>query len=638
MDTSLLDAALRYAELGYAVFPCRSGAKQPLTPHGFRDATTDAAQIQAWWTRWPDANVAIAAAGLVVVDVDPQGRDWPQDPEQAVQLAAAGAVSLTPRGGRHYVFRRPSHKAWRCSTGQLAPGVDVRTAGGYFLVPPSCTADGPYRWVPEMELDAPADRLPEPPAWLATLLDHTDSRGVSTTASGLAIAEGHRNTALARLAGTMRRAGMTYAEILAALRQVNTDRCRPPLPAGEVERIAASVARYEPDQATLLLVHGLDAAATLPQGVCFVGISSAELATAKYALEYLIDGLLVRGQPGIIAGPKKTLKTNLSIDLALSLAEGGLFLGRFNVPTAVRVGVMSGESGAATIQETALRVAAAKGRPLAEYEKAIWCFDVPQLGHAQHLAALAAFIAEHQLEVLILDPTYLMMLGLGDDAGNLFVVGRFLKALGELAQNTGCTPLLCHHLRKTRTEPYEPPELEEIAWAGFQEFARQWMLLGRRKRYDPANGGHHELWLSVGGSAGHSGLWALNIDEGTRQAPGGRQWDVEVLPAHEAYAEHADAKAAEAKRHKRQCQQRRAQQEREALLEALGRFPQGETAHTIRETAGVSSPRFNAIIQELLATGLVEACSITKENGQTYGGYRLTQPSSPCGLPWGAQQ
>jgi hypothetical protein len=341
----------------------------------------------------------------------------------------------------------------------------------------------------------------------------------------------------------------------------------------------------------------------------------------------LIDGLLVRGQPGIIAGPKKTLKTNLSIDLALSLAEGGLFLGRFNVPAAVRVGVMSGESGAATIQETALRIAAAKGRPLAEYEKAIWCFDVPQLGHAEHMTALENFIAEHQLEVLILDPTYLMMLGLGDDAGNLFVVGRFLKALGELAQSTGCTPLLCHHLRKTRAEPYEPPELEEIAWAGFQEFVRQWMLLGRRKRYNPADGGHHELWLSVGGSAGHCGLWALNVDEGTREDVGGRRWSVEVLAAHEAYTERAEAEANEAEQRKLRRQQQQAQKAREAVLAALVQFPLGETAYVIREAAGINSRRFAAIIQDLVADQIVEECVISKPNGRHYRGYRLAGAS-----------
>ena len=53
-----MDAALRYAELGYQGFPCVPGAKTPLTEHGFCDATTDTEQIARWWDAHPDANVA----------------------------------------------------------------------------------------------------------------------------------------------------------------------------------------------------------------------------------------------------------------------------------------------------------------------------------------------------------------------------------------------------------------------------------------------------------------------------------------------------------------------------------------------------------------------------------------------------
>ena len=41
-----------------------------MTPHGFLDATTDAGQIEAWWTARPDANIGMPTAGLLVVDVD----------------------------------------------------------------------------------------------------------------------------------------------------------------------------------------------------------------------------------------------------------------------------------------------------------------------------------------------------------------------------------------------------------------------------------------------------------------------------------------------------------------------------------------------------------------------------------------
>ncbi len=44
-----------------------------------------------------------------------------------------------------------------------------------------------------------------------------------------------------------RRAGLDEPEILAALREVNNARCRPPLDDGEVATIAQSVCRYEPD-------------------------------------------------------------------------------------------------------------------------------------------------------------------------------------------------------------------------------------------------------------------------------------------------------------------------------------------------------------------------------------------------------
>lgn len=92
MTQSLLDAALGYAKRGWPVFPvyepagascacgnahCDHPAKHPRTSHGFLDARTDEAQIRTWWTHWPNANIGIAteAAGLIVLDVDPERGD-----------------------------------------------------------------------------------------------------------------------------------------------------------------------------------------------------------------------------------------------------------------------------------------------------------------------------------------------------------------------------------------------------------------------------------------------------------------------------------------------------------------------------------------------------------------------------------
>ena len=50
--------ARTYAALGIPVFPCKPYDKQPLTAHGFHDATTKPDQIDEWWSDYPNANVA----------------------------------------------------------------------------------------------------------------------------------------------------------------------------------------------------------------------------------------------------------------------------------------------------------------------------------------------------------------------------------------------------------------------------------------------------------------------------------------------------------------------------------------------------------------------------------------------------
>ncbi|MCI0333666.1 MAG: bifunctional DNA primase/polymerase [Planctomycetes bacterium] len=630
--SELLDAALRYAELGYPVFPCASGRKIPLTPSGFHDATTDEAQIDTWWKRWPTANVAIATAGLVVIDVDGPENKWlADDPDRLLELAS-GCAALTPGGGRHYYFRQPDGDAIRCQTGQLAPRVDVRAEGGYALVPPSVVGGRSYRWVEGLELDQPRERQQPPPTWLVDRLSKViskdeRSRCIANGDSGAnPIPSGQRNATLTRLAGTMRRVGMSRTEIGAALERANHDRCSPPISPAEVQRIAESVARYAPDQISVAIAEDhfqqLGAKPKADEPLSFEAITSKELDENDYELQYLINGVLVRGQPGVIAGPKKTLKTNISIDLALSLASGGRFLGHFAADEEVRVGIMSGESGAATIQETARRIAVAKDSRLQDFANVMWSFAVPQLGDAAHIEALHRFIATHNLSVLVLDPTYLMMLGLGDQAGNLFIVGSFLKSLGDLAQSTGCTPLLCHHLKKGVADPYEPAELENIAWAGFQEFVRQWILLNRRVRYDPDRGGQHELWMSVGGSAGHSGLWGLNVEEGTRQDVGGRRWEVDVISAADAYAGRIASASDAADERKEQQRQMKREKQRGAVLDALRRYPDGETPRLIREAAGVGNTVASAILADLLDEGVIEACTVQKNTRQE-NGFRL---------------
>lgn len=152
-ESEMLTAALTYARRGWPVFPCvwtGPNAKGPLTSHGHHDASTDPAQITAWWHRWPRAMIGAPVHRLLLVlDVDPRhGGSL-----EAIQQAAGDAIPATPRcwsgrqdGGCHIYLQRPPGDI----TGALLPtGVDLRDGGKHFcVVAPSRhpATDQPYRW------------------------------------------------------------------------------------------------------------------------------------------------------------------------------------------------------------------------------------------------------------------------------------------------------------------------------------------------------------------------------------------------------------------------------------------------------------------------------------------------------------
>ena len=270
----------------------------------------------------------------------------------------------------------------------------------------------------------------------------------------------------------------------------------------------------------------------------FQRITAAELATGKFDLTYLIDGVLVKDQPAGLVAPKKSLKTNISIDLAVSLATGGRFLGYYNVPEPKRMAMFSGESGMATIQETALRVCKAANVELAS-TGIIFCETVPRFGDPVNMEAFRRFLDADGIEVVIIDPVYLC-LPCDINPANLFDIGRLLRSVSDVCREAGATPVLVHHLKKTVANPYIPGQLEDIGWAGFQEFFRQWLLINRREAYEPGSG-MHRLWLSTGGSAGHSSLVGLDIYEGVYDPYGAipRVWEVSVLKPKDVIASEA---------------------------------------------------------------------------------------------------
>ena len=184
-----------------------------------------------------------------------------------------------------------------------------------------------------------------------------------------------------------------------------------------------------------------------------------------------------------MAGPKKALKTSILIAMAVALATGEPFLGRMAVTRPSKVVVLSGESGLATLQETARRICKSMGVRLSAIDNLQWSDFLPAFDDPRHMDGLKRLLQETGCEILIVDPAYLCMPGA--DAANLFAQGALLRQVSEICQHHGVGLILAHHTRKRgkikNAADHDPPELDDMAWAGFAEFARQWLLIGRRE-------------------------------------------------------------------------------------------------------------------------------------------------------------
>lgn len=274
--TVTLEHALSYAARGLRLLPlhspvqrvggmacscgkkdCTSPAKHPvgsLVPHGLKDATADTAILEQWFGD-KARNIGIATgtvSGIVALDIDPRHDG---DASLAALEKQHGAIPptwrfLTGGGGEHILFRHPGGHVAN-SANKTGQGIDVRGDGGYIVAPPSQHTSGrPYA----VSVDHDPDTVPlaDVPAWLLPMIQKITPAPVKAIPPEewrqqvrRTVAEGERNSVIARLAGHLLRNRIdpwVAAELLTAW---NTARCQPPMPEAEVLATIRSIARRE---------------------------------------------------------------------------------------------------------------------------------------------------------------------------------------------------------------------------------------------------------------------------------------------------------------------------------------------------------------------------------------------------------
>jgi Bifunctional DNA primase/polymerase, N-terminal/AAA domain/Primase C terminal 1 (PriCT-1) len=324
--SELGEAAIALAELGYHIFPVRPRDKRPLTQHGFKDATRDERTLLGWWDKCPDANIGIACgpSEIVILDVDPKAGGDPEDVLAERDTAGAPIVhtgeapepdegnpdSLAGVRGAHVYFRGDLS-----GTDKLTiDGAETRGRQHYVIAPPSRHPSGVAY---EGELPSVAE-LPPVPKFIREAYPTNNGNGQAPPVDEI-ITEPGRNQALTSLGGSMRRRGMTPDEIATALKAVNVSRCRPPLAEVEVEKIAASVGRYEaadPIGATSPVQVDQPAPAEGAQSIPFAAI-------ARERVRFLVRERVPLGMVTLLIGDPGLGKSLLTCMIAGEVSKAG---------------------------------------------------------------------------------------------------------------------------------------------------------------------------------------------------------------------------------------------------------------------------------------------------------------------------
>ena len=260
------ETALKYSKiLGFSIIPLNG--KKPITPNGYKDATSDLVQIEKWWQEHPKANIGIATGevnDIVVIDVDVDHDKGKYGDESLDELITelgplpSSWECITGSGGRHLYFKYPTGHSIRNSASVLGENIDVRANGGYIVAPPSVHPDTgrEYTWEcggnPE---DIPLAELPE--KWIERMESQNQQKKQKNQKSDqntnqtkeaaepfklpTVVPEGQRNDVMFRYGASLRAKKVSAKDILDKLEEQNQSKCKPPLTNTEIEMIYALI-------------------------------------------------------------------------------------------------------------------------------------------------------------------------------------------------------------------------------------------------------------------------------------------------------------------------------------------------------------------------------------------------------------
>lgn len=485
---SILDAALSWAARGFRVFPLLPGDKIPPKDFPWRErATTDASTIRSWWSFEPRSNYGVACGDdLLVVDVDAAKGGFGSLFVLGDAVPVDTLTVRTPGGGVHLYLRGPDVAN---SIDKLAPGVDVRSKGGYVVGPGSFFADptgtkgytGEYvvtndvqRCVAGEELilraGAPGEKRGGPAVSVDDPADIAFAAKYLDTEAPIAVSGSGGNSTSYKVAARLFEIGLSEETATRLMLDRWNERCLPPWTPEEIRTFCRNAGAYaQNSQGSCGVVAqagaGGDASDVLPSAPLLPaspkGKFDAVLAPRALtpidcipARPWIMDRLLVRGETSVLTGAGGAGKSAFILTAAAHGAVGAAF-GPFVARRPFKTLVYNLEDGVHDMEARVHAICATHGLDVAAVSENLLLWNgrdlrfrllgrdnVAAVADIQELARAAK---AHAIDVISLDP--LVSLHHANENDNT-AMGDVIDAAQALSRLSNTALWLSHHAGK----------------------------------------------------------------------------------------------------------------------------------------------------------------------------------------------
>lgn len=236
--------------------------------------------------------------------------------------------------------------------------------------------------------------------------------------------------------------------------------------------------------------------------------------------EWLAQEVMLAGSPAVIVGRRIEL-TWFALDLAVSLACGTPFLGRFAVPRPRRIAVYTYGMDFADVRSQVNAIAMARGADLATSGLHLGKRGPSFRSRSDYVEVLTELKGEG-IEAVLINPIR-EAIRTGQSNGHPESEADRVVALGNALLESGITPIFTH----VNWEKTHGLKLADLSYAGLRDYVGQWMMispLGSVKMYGPG-----AYRLGAFGFGGQAGQWVVQVADGRLNKDfSGRRWEVVV--------------------------------------------------------------------------------------------------------------